>query len=83
MRMRTRIQLTRHPVVVVTNDSVVIDGRDVSNMVTAVDINVRADGYPPQVVITAAPDAVLYSGPAVVTDLPLDGIERLRRRLDQ
>ncbi len=67
--------------VTVTNHSVVVDGRDVSDMVTAVDINVRADGYPPQVVITALPDAILYSGSAMVTGVPLDGIERLRRRL--
>jgi hypothetical protein len=77
--------------VVVTNDSVVIDGCDVSNMVTAVDINVRAGGFPPRVWITATPGTVLYSGPAVVpdfdsyivADLPLDGIERLRQRLRQ
>ncbi len=67
--------------VTVTNDSVVVDGRDISNMVTAVDINVRADGWPPQVVITAAPDHILYSGSVVVPEVPLDGIERLRKRL--
>lgn len=31
--------------------------------------------------VTILPDTVLYSGPAVVPEVPLDGIERLRRRL--
>ena len=69
--------------VTVTNDSVVIDGRDITHMVHAVTLQVRADGYPPRVVLTALPDTVLYSGPAVVPEVPLDGIERLRRRLGQ
>ncbi len=67
--------------VVVTNHSVVIDGRDISHLVTAVDINVQAGSWLPQVVITAAPDHILYSGSAVVPEVPLDGIERLRKRL--
>ena len=66
--------------VTVTNDSVVIDGRDISNMVTAVDISVRHDSLP-RVWIPALPDTILYSGVAVVPEPPLDGIERLRKRL--
>ena len=62
--------------VTVTNDSVIIDGR-------AVGIRVQADGRPPRVVITGLSDTVLYSGSAVVTGVPLDGIERLRKRLGQ
>ena len=67
--------------ITITNDSVVVDGRDITDMVTAVDINVRSDGYPPRVWIAAIPDVVLYSGSAVVPKVPLDGIARLRKRL--
>ena len=66
--------------VTVTNDSVVVDGRDVSNMVTAVHFSLRPNSFP-VVELEIAPDAVLYSGPAVVPEVPLDGIERLRKRL--
>ena len=66
--------------VTVTNDSVVVDGRDISHMVTAVDIRVRYNAFP-VLELEVAPDHVLYSGTAVVPGVPLDGIERLRRRL--
>lgn len=68
--------------VVVTNHSVVIDGRDITHMVTEVEMRVRPDSWP-LVLITAAPDEILYSGSAVVPEVPLDGIARLRKRLGQ
>ena len=66
--------------VTVTNDSVVVDGRDVSDMVTAVDIRVTHDAFP-VLQFQVVPDVVLYSGSAMVPGVPLDGIARLRKRL--
>ena len=67
--------------VTVTNDSVVVDGRDISNMVTEAVVYVTADGYPPVLRLEMVPDELLYSGLTVVPEVPLDGIERLRKRL--
>ena len=66
-----------------TDNSVVIDGRDISNLVTGVDLHIRADQPWPYLSIDMAPDAILYSGPAEVAGVPLDGIARLRERLRQ
>ena len=65
--------------ITVTNDSVVVNGHDVSNMVTAVDIRVSYNTTP----VSVDPDHILYSGSVVVPEVPLDGIERLRKRLGQ
>ena len=68
--------------VTVTNHSVIVDGRDISDMVTAVDIRVTPEAFP-VLNLQIAPDHILYSGRAMVPEVPLDGIERLRRRLGQ
>ncbi len=43
------------------------------------DITVRYNATP----VSVDPDHILYSGSAVVPEVPLDGIERLRKRLGQ
>ncbi len=65
--------------VTVTNHSVVVDGRDISHMVTAVDIRVSPGATVLELEIV--PDTVLYSGLAMVAEVPLDVIEPLRKRL--
>ncbi len=60
--------------------TLVVDGQDISNLCTSVDLHIDPTNVP-TVTIHAVPDAVLYSGPADVSGVPLDGIERLRQRL--
>ncbi len=62
-----------------TDHSVVIDGRDVSSLVTGTQLTITRQA--PILDLQLVPDAVLYSGSAEVSGVPLDGIERLRRRL--
>ena len=66
--------------VVVTNDSVVIDGHDISNMVTAAQLTVTHVSFP-VLPLELVPDEILYSGSALVPKVPLDGFARLRKRL--
>ncbi len=68
--------------VTVTNDSVVVDGRDISNLVVSAQLTVEA-GAVTVLELDMIPDAVLYSGPVVVPEVPLDGIARLRKRLSR
>ena len=66
--------------VVVTNDSVIIDGRDITHMVTGVHLTVTA-GAVSVLELKLVPDEILYSGLAIIPRMPLNGIERLRKRL--
>ncbi len=66
--------------VTITNNSVVVDGRDISHMVTGVRFSLSPNVVP-VLELEIVPDAVLYSGPAVVPKVPLDGIERIRKWL--
>lgn len=68
--------------VTITNHSVVVDGRDISHMVTGAHLTVSYNAYP-VLELEIVPDAVLYSGSAMVPDLPLDGIERIRKWLSK
>ena len=65
--------------VAITNDSIVIDGHDIIHMVTSVQLTVTPNAVVLE--LELVPDTVFYSGPAVVPKVPLDGIERLRKRL--
>ncbi len=66
--------------VTITNHSVVVDGRDISDMATGLQLTMSGMALP-VLELEAVPDAILYSGPAVIPKVPLDGIERLRQRL--
>ena len=68
--------------VVLTNDSVVIDGRDISHMVTGLQLTMSGMALPVLELETVS-DEILYSGIAVVSGVPLNGIARLRQRLGQ
>lgn len=72
--------MSRLLTVEITNRSVIIDSRDVSNMVSGVQFSLTPDDFP-VLKLEIAVDEILYSGSAVVPKVPLDGIERLRHRL--
>ena len=64
-----------------TNNRVVVDGRDISNLVVAAQLDLHAGGHP-ILRLEAVPDKVLFVGVADVSGVPLDGIARLRTRLE-
>lgn len=69
MRNLRHVELTQH--------SLIVDGRDISNMATGARVEVRAGAHP-EVWITAVPDEILFAADAITHGVPLDGIERLR-----
>ena len=60
-------------------NGVVIDGRDISNLVVAARVEISHNSFP-VVQLDVLPDEFLFVGEAVVEGVPLDGIARLRRR---
>ena len=62
-----------------TNTRVVVDGHDISDMVVAAQLEVRATHHP-ILTLEAIPDEILFAGEAEVSGVPLDGIARLRAR---
>lgn len=84
MRMRNpapSLPDTRQVTIII--DTVIIDGRDISNMVTGARFIISAYDAFPVLELEMDPDELLYSGPAIVPEVPLDGIERLRKWLGQ
>ena len=65
-----------------TNNRVVVDGQDISHMVTAASIELRV-GHHPILTLETLPDEILFVGEAETDGVPPDGIARLRERISR
>lgn len=63
-----------------TEQTVVVDGRDVSDWCRGYQLTINV-GDAPRLVLDSIVGEVAYAGPAYVEDVPFDGIARLRERL--